>query len=229
MFFFLSLSSVGTARHNIEIIIILFFWRFFTHYCNLSDSNSSQVSRSLLSILVNINNAVFGIVRSQLIPMSSNPFINPLVTVPCAPTTIRITITFMFLSLFFSVLKLGLCNYFSFHLKFSLWSTGAENSQGSLSLIFFFFFWQSLALVVWPRLGNLFVSIIIIIFCEFCHTNLNWCSFIGFRVTARSSLDNRDSFSDFQLFQSLFQGSPYRSKRSSYNLHHSYPYFPQPF
>ena len=65
---------------------------------SLSDSKSPQVSRALLSIL---NNGVVWMVSTRpLISKSSNPFNNPLVTVPKAPITIDIVVTFMFHSFF---------------------------------------------------------------------------------------------------------------------------------
>ena len=50
-----------------------------------------QVSRTLLSILVDLSNAVVSMVSTYpLISKSSRPFINPLVTVPRPPITITI-------------------------------------------------------------------------------------------------------------------------------------------
>ena len=90
-----------------------------------------QVSRTLLSILVNLNNAVAP--RWFLLVLW---FLNLWVLLPnlwgivlSAPITIGITATFMFHS-FFVVLWPGLRNYLSFHflLFFSLWSTSTVNS-----------------------------------------------------------------------------------------------------
>ena len=53
---------------------------------SLSDSKSPQVSRTLLSILAVLNNAVVWMVSTRLpTSKSSSPFSNPLVTVPNAP------------------------------------------------------------------------------------------------------------------------------------------------
>ena len=72
---------------------------------SLSDSKSSQVSRTLLSILADLNNAVVWMVSTySLISKSSSPCTNTLVNVPSVPITIDITVTFMFHS-FFSSLK----------------------------------------------------------------------------------------------------------------------------
>ena len=59
----------------------------------LCGSKSPQVFRTLLSILANLNNAIFWIVSSRLlISMSPRLFINLLVTVPSATITIGITV-----------------------------------------------------------------------------------------------------------------------------------------
>ena len=64
---------------------------------SLSDSKSPQVSKTLLSILVDLNNAVDWMVSIRpLISKSSSPCINSMVSVPRAPITIGITVTFMF-------------------------------------------------------------------------------------------------------------------------------------
>ena len=56
---------------------------------SLSDSKSPQVSRTLRSILADLNNAVVWIVYTRPpTPKSSSSFSNPLVTVPNAPITI---------------------------------------------------------------------------------------------------------------------------------------------
>ena len=69
---------------------MVFHWR-------LSDSKSPQVSKTLLSILAVLNNAVVWMVSTRS-PTSkfSRPFNNPLVTVPKAPITIGIIVTFKF-------------------------------------------------------------------------------------------------------------------------------------
>ena len=64
---------------------------------SLSDSMSPQVSRTLLSILTDLYNAVVWIVTTRpLISKSSNPCINSLVTIPRPPIIFSITVTFMF-------------------------------------------------------------------------------------------------------------------------------------
>ena len=68
---------------------------------SLSDSKSSQVSRTLLCIMDVLNNAVVYMVSTRPpTSKSSSPFNNPLVTVAKALITIGINITIMFHSFF---------------------------------------------------------------------------------------------------------------------------------
>ena len=63
---------------------------------SLSDRKSPQVSRTRLSILAVLSNAVVWIVSTRPpTSKSSRPFNNPLVTVPNAPITIGIIVTFI--------------------------------------------------------------------------------------------------------------------------------------
>ena len=82
---------------------------------SLSDSKSPQVSRTLLSILAILNNAVIWMVSTRP-PTSkpSSPFSNPLVTVPNALIIMGIIVTRMFHS-FFNLLLLLLLFPFYFH------------------------------------------------------------------------------------------------------------------
>ena len=64
---------------------------------SLGDCKSLQVSRILLSILANLNNAVVLTISTRpVISKSSSLCTNPLVTVPRAPITFIITVTLMF-------------------------------------------------------------------------------------------------------------------------------------
>ena len=104
---------------------MVFCWR-------LSDSKSPQVSRTLLSILAVFNNAVVWMVFTRSpTSKSSRPFNNPLVTVPKAPITIGIILTFMFYSFFFSILLQGQGTYLSFHILLVLFCglPGQQNRQ----------------------------------------------------------------------------------------------------
>ena len=78
---------------------MVFHWR-------LSDSKSPQVSRTLLSIMAVFNNAVVWMVSTRPpTSKSSRAFNNPLVTVPKAPVTIGIIVTFIFHSFFNSLAR----------------------------------------------------------------------------------------------------------------------------
>ena len=115
---------------------LLMFYSFesFSHqrelmafYLNLKDSKFSQVSRTFLGILVNLNNVVVWIVFiGPPISKSSCSFINPLVTVPGVPITNGITVTFMSSYL----------SFFSLSFSFSLWS--AETAKSTIRQILFF-------------------------------------------------------------------------------------------
>ena len=114
---------------------------------NLSDSKSPQFSRTLLRILDNLNNTVVWIVATlPLISKSSYPCTNLLVTVPRAPITIGIIVTFMFHS-FFNFLESSFRFYFLkvFYISVS-WS-------------FFTGVWVTASLIKSPGLFSVFWSI----------------------------------------------------------------------
>ena len=144
-------------------------------HLSLSDSESPQVSRTPLSILADLNqehqlqlaypslscstvffnsNAIIWMVSTRpLISKSSSPYINPLVTVPKAPITIGITVTFMFHSFFSSLARSRYLSPFSLSFSFIQYST--ETPKFTIRQILFF--WLSQGLVVWPRLDDPFV------------------------------------------------------------------------
>ena len=115
--------------------LMVFHWR-------LSDSKSPQVSRTLLSILAVFNNAVVWMVSSRApTSKSSRPFNNPLVTVPKAPLTIGIIVTFMFNSFFNSLSRSRYLFLFShFSVSFSR-QPGQQSRQFCRFSFFFFFCW----------------------------------------------------------------------------------------
>ena len=117
---------------------------------NSSDSKSPQVSRTLLSLLADLNNAVVWIVSIHPpISKSSCPGTNPLVTVPNTPITIGIIVTFMFHSFFNSLARSRYLSFFSLSFNFTLWSAGTTKSTICQVLSFF---------VIRPRLSGPFVS-----------------------------------------------------------------------
>ena len=118
---------------------------------SLSDSKSPQVSRTRLSILAVLRNAV--IWRVSIRPptsKSSRPFNNPLVIVPKAPITIGTIVTFMFHSFFNSLARSRYLSFFSHSFSFILWLAGlVDNFANSFYLFFFFFF---LLIIIRPSL-----------------------------------------------------------------------------
>ena len=84
----------------------------------LSNSKFPQVSRTLLSILGDLNNLVVWMISTcPLISKSSSPFNNPSVTVLITPITISISVTFMFHSFFqfFSKFQVRVLLFTFFH------------------------------------------------------------------------------------------------------------------
>ena len=64
---------------------------------SLSDRKSPQVSKTLLSIMADLNNAIVCMVSTrQFISKFSNPCNKLFVTIPSALITIGITVTYMF-------------------------------------------------------------------------------------------------------------------------------------
>ena len=105
---------------------------------SLSDSKSPQVSRTLLSILAVLSNAVIWIVSTRPLTFkSSRPYNNPLVIVPKAPITIGTTVTFMFHSFFNSLARSRYLSFFSLSFSFILWSAGSAKSIILQIIVFF--------------------------------------------------------------------------------------------
>ena len=121
---------------------------------SLSDGKSPQVSRTILSILDDLNNAVVWMVSTcAVIFKSSSPCANSLVTVPRVPITIGIILTFIFHSFINSLA--GTYLFFSLSFNFTLWS--ARTAKSTILQVLFFC-WLLLGLDVWQRLGHPFVS-----------------------------------------------------------------------
>ena len=114
-------SKPVTLLHIINFLpIILLFAMLVIFYWNLNDSKSPQISRTLLSILADLNCAVVWIVLIHLpISNSSSCLFKPLESVPSTPITIGITVNFMFHSFlsFFSKVQVlvSLFTFFNFH------------------------------------------------------------------------------------------------------------------
>ena len=106
---------------------------------SLSDSKSTQVYRTIFNFLAVLNNAVVWMVSTRPLTFkSSSPFNNPLATVPKAPITIGIIVTFMSHSFFNSLVKVEVLTLlFTF---FQFYSVVSRNSKvDNLANSFFFF------------------------------------------------------------------------------------------
>ena len=104
---------------------------------SLSTNKCPQVSRTLLCILVDLNNAVVWKVSTPLISKPSIPFINPLVTVPRTSIKISINVTFMYHNFFNSLAISRYLSFFSLSFNFTLWSARTAKSTILQVLSFF--------------------------------------------------------------------------------------------
>ena len=107
---------------------------------SLSDSKSPQASRTSLTILAVLSNAVVWKVSTHPpTSKSSRPFNTPIVIVPYAPITISTIVTFMFHSFFNSLAR---SRYLlSFHFPSDLFcGPPGQQSQQFCRFSFFFFF-----------------------------------------------------------------------------------------
>ena len=96
---------------------------------NLNESKSSQVSRTFLCILSDLNNAVVWMVSTRpFISKSPTSCTNPLLTVSTAPITVSITVTLMFRIIFSSLARFRFLSLFQISFKFALWSAGTAKS-----------------------------------------------------------------------------------------------------
>ena len=131
-----NINHLKVATVAVIIIIILLIGEFFTTLLadgSPLESEWQQVSRTLLSILVNLNNTVVWMVCTQpLISKSSSLCTNPLVTVPSMPIT-----TGMFHSFFNPLAKSRHLSLYLLSFSFTLWSIGMVKS--TIQQDFFFF------------------------------------------------------------------------------------------
>ena len=143
---------------------------------SLSSSKSLYVFRTLLSILADYNNAIVWMVSTHSFIFRSS-CTNSLVTIPRAPITIGINVTFMFHSFFSSLARSRYLPFFSPSFNFILWS--ARTAKSTIPQI-------------------LFIIIIIYSFRIF-HISISRCFFTGFWVTT-SLLKSTGLFSVFWPF-----------------------------
>ena len=125
-------------------------------YWGLSDSKSTQVSRILLSILADLNNAVVWMVSTRpLISKSSRPFINPSVTVAWAPITNGINVIFLFHNFFNSRARSWYLSFFLLSFKFTLLSTRTAKSTILQVFSFLLLFLFIIIIIIIIRSGRL--------------------------------------------------------------------------
>ena len=158
---------------------------------------------------------------SLFIYKSSSPFTNPLVTVPRAPITISITVTFMYQSLFNSLSSSMNFPLLSFSFSFTLRSAGTPKStiRQVLTCLLTMTSSNRLVEIKWSvcisksqkvfvfhfpgqMLGcayNVCLFIFIIYSLRVFHLSVRWWSFTGVWVTA-SLLKSPGLFSLFLLF-----------------------------
>ena len=154
-------SSLARYRY------LSFYYYYYYYYCyyyslrvfhtgvrGQRHSKYSQVSRTLHSILTDLNISVMWMVSSRsLISMSPNLRTNSFVTLPNAPITSDITVTFMFKG--FSVLKQDLGTYMSFRFLLLLLCDQPERKNSQFSRFSFMTIIRSGRLA---RLGDPFLS-----------------------------------------------------------------------
>ena len=142
-------------------LLLILFVRFphqrlpMVFHWSLSDNKSLQVSRTLLSILVDLNKSVVWVVFARpLISKSSSPFAKRLGIVSRAPIITAITVIFIFYSFFCSLagFKNLSLSFFSLNFLSVVHPDGKVHYSAGC-----FCWWLSLGLVVWPWLSDLFV------------------------------------------------------------------------
>ena len=119
-----SLLTITLSEAHIYILLQVYYFHcmqvfYFSFNWSISDK-SIQVSRTLLSILADLNTAVVWMVLIlPLVSSSPNLFSRLLGTIQQAPTKISIAITFMFHSFISSTARSKYC--LSFSLLFSIY------------------------------------------------------------------------------------------------------------
>ena len=143
---------------------------------SLSDSKSPRVSRTLLSILANLNNALVWMVTTcPHISKSFSLFTKSLVDVSSALITTGITVTFLYHCSYSRLARSWYLSRFSLSFNFTLWSAWTATSTiwqvlffFFFSFFFFFFFsWQSLGLIVWQRWSDIPLLLLLLLLSSF--------------------------------------------------------------
>ena len=189
---------------------------------SLSDSNSPQVSRTLFSILTDLNSTVVWMVSTRPpISKSSSPRISPLVTVPSAPIIIGIPVTFMFYSFVGSLARSRNLFFFSFISVLLCSQTERQSPQFSRFFLFFLFVLSfcSFFLLTITRSGRLaeikcsiFISKSQIIFCilfsrPILSCTYSICSYGQFSVSG--TIPNRSPFPPSLILYSFCANLPH--------------------
>ena len=161
---------------------------------SFGDSKSPQVSRTLLSIMTDLNNVLVKMVSScSSYFQVFHSFYQSFMDCPSAPTTIGITVTFMlysFISLVWST-NLSLFSLFLFSLRGLPGKQSPLFGRNSPFFFFFFFFFCSLSLglVVWPRVSDPFVSqnpsLCFILQDGFCVQHISFIRMVKFQFFAQ--------------------------------------------
>ncbi len=157
--------------------LLLFTHQSFSHqrqpivfHRSLSDSKSPHVSRTPLSILAVLNNAVVWMVSTRPpTSKSSSLFNNPLDTAPNAPITICIIVTGMFQSFFNSLARSRYLSFFSHSFGFILWSAGRAKSTILQILPFFFFHYYK----VWSSGRDQLIRLLLLLLLLFTHQSFS--------------------------------------------------------
>ena len=132
-------GSVYPPLFFLFVLLLLTLTSFFMSILTGGFYTEVWLTASLFRTLINLNNAVIWMVSILL--LISSPFSRYLGTVPSAPTTNGITVTFMFFSFFcFFWQDPSICLSFRF-LSFSLhFVLEQQNSLDNKFFFFFFFF-----------------------------------------------------------------------------------------
>ena len=94
--FLFVVSRHSKVHYSADSLYYYYCFSLRIFHVSLSDIKYSQVSRTILSILTDLNSVIVWMVSTRpLISKSSIPFNNPLVIVPRAPTTIGISVTLL--------------------------------------------------------------------------------------------------------------------------------------
>ena len=131
-------------------LISLSRWSF----CGAWVTTSLPKSPGLFLAFLLICAVVWMVSTRPLTFKSPSPCTNPLATVLRAPVTIGINVTFMFHCFFSPLVRSTYLSFFSLSFNCTPWSVRRAKSTIQQLL---FFYCPSLGLVVWPRLGDLFV------------------------------------------------------------------------